>query len=263
MRILAFLLLIATLILFAGCTSKTELTTQETEIYIPPHTTDHEPQQCDSPFPMCEFRLESPPEPLPPINLHIALADDDFLATFANVHEVDDPRSVGMDWGRRVAFWSDVPLYDFALLQFYLSVEFLIFPGNTVGTIDVLPVGDVFVVNGSVDNATLPTSGVTFVDVDDNPRYFIFQHNHHLRYAPSPFSNNFLDHVVDGYVRIYAKNEEEVLWEFGYVAVDVDNFEPSHWWNENWDSMYESWYSWREHRFYMWDLSNSIGNCFC
>ena len=249
MKIL-FILLIS--VLLFGCASNDEHNgeakkAQETTTTQPPH------QPYEPPYPICQFRLENPPEPLPPINLHIALADDDFLATFTNVYEVDEPRN---PYGHRVAFWADVPLYDFALLQFisdYFGVEpgFLYFPTGTVGMIDVLPVGDVFVINGYIGSGTFPTSGVTFVDGDGNARFFVHRKDNGIIIRPHPFDYNFLSYVVDGFIHIYVSNQADSRWDIGNVLVDIENFDPNLWLDKNR-------HLWKEHLFFLWDVGASI-----
>jgi len=119
------------------------------------------------------------------LSISIDLASEALLNGFGNLHEVDYGQAVearggtaGEIEGHTIAIWADVPLQELALLSFgnyFIGDDVIFIPTDTFGQIDILPVGDAFVISSYIGWGTFPWSGVTFVDEYGTKRYFLIQ----------------------------------------------------------------------------------------
>jgi len=119
-----------------------------------------------------------------PIEIEIRLADDEFLATFYDLHHVDyglahvgywEPIESDID----LVIWANVPLYDFALLAFkevdFVDGEVVYAVTGTYGKVAVLEAGHGFVITSYYDKGTMPWSGIRFVDANGETRHMAMQ----------------------------------------------------------------------------------------
>jgi hypothetical protein len=116
---------------------------------------------------------------IPELELQIAVADTERLSTFSNLYEFFYPSAHGLGedfiTGYNIVIWSNVPLYDFAVITFgndSLDGEFIFIPIDTFEQVDVLLPGDAFVLNSYYTKGTYPWSGITFNDENGVKRYF-------------------------------------------------------------------------------------------
>jgi len=148
------------------------------------------------------------------------------------------------------------PLHDFAWVQLehdFVDDEFVFMPSDIhIGTVAELLPGEPFVINNFMDNGTMPTNAVTFTDQYGERRYFAFQQDNSFGLDPTPHFDDFddfLDNVIDGFVRIYATRGDGSRTDLGYFNVDVSNFDPDTWFIANS-------YRWAAHAMVMWELLN-------
>ncbi|MCL2593640.1 MAG: IseA DL-endopeptidase inhibitor family protein, partial [Defluviitaleaceae bacterium] len=163
------------------------------------------------------------------LNIQIDLATDEFLSTFAFIHEIDytDVREVrdggGVENfnGDRLVIWANAPVSDFSLIAMrndFVNEEVIFIPSQAFGTINELSVGQAFVVNSYVGLGTLPWSGITFLDENGYRHYYaIIQGQMDGSYSLMPFEPR-----VDDF--------PSMAEEFGNTIVAAGNFWED-WWN--------------------------------
>jgi len=148
-----------------------------------------------------------------PFNLQIAVANDEFLSTFEHLHMVDytlarEARSdapVEPFHGRSLAIWTDVPLYDVALMTIehdFIASDLIFIPLETFGHVTQLQPGEAFVINNYIGWGTMPWSGITFVDENGDRRYFWMQQDESGMFDPDPFDPDIFDKFEDGYLQV-------------------------------------------------------------
>jgi len=192
-----------------------------------------------------EYEAVDTQPPAQAVNLQIAVAYDGLLSTFDYVHEVDYRllrEAVGGGGegfnGRRLVVWADVPLSDFALMLVgneFIENDLIFFPITTIGAVQELLPGQAFVINSYFGGASLPASGVTFVDGDGVRRYFAMQEDMSGNIEPNIFDPDILDKFEDGYLQIAITTDS-----FGgtrrYATISMDeegNFDPDRWFMDN------------------------------
>jgi len=145
------------------------------------------------------------------------------------------------------------PLRDFAWVRLshdFVDGELIFRPSDEyLGTVEELLPGKPFVINNFIDNGSLPTNAVTFVDQYGKKRYFAFSSDNSLGLEPNPYMPEFFDNVIDGQVRIYATRGDGSSTDLGYIDVDTDNFDPYTW-------IVANNYRWAAHAMVIWELDN-------
>ena len=178
---------------------------------------------------------DTTPPPMPRLDLRIAIANDEFLSTFHNLHEVGDPEM----FGERIVVWANIHLYDVSMIYLDFTGEYPVYTlKETHDAIDELRAGDGFVFHNYRGLGSLPWLGIRIVDYAGQARFFAMGADQSLGIEPNPSNPDFLEMVQDGQVRMTVTNGAGARWDIGYVAIDTDNFDPSTWFIENshlWD----------------------------
>jgi len=120
--------------------------------------------------------------------LRFSSAAEQNLEIFSYVHEVFYQQGSRFENltrvldGYRIFFWTNTPLYDFALVMYELEhlgrehdYRTLHIPLEKFGQIEVLLPGQVYVVNQYLAGGTFPRSGITFVTENKEKYYFWMQ----------------------------------------------------------------------------------------
>jgi len=147
------------------------------------------------------------------------------------------------------------PLYNFEWVRlesdFAGDEVFFIAKPNPLSegsAVELMP-DEPFVINNFMDDGSLPTNAVTFIDEYGERRYFAFSIDNSMGIEPSPFVPGFLNSVVNGRVRIDATRGDGSRWDLGYFNVDVNNFDPETWFTANS-------YRWAAYTMVMWEMQN-------
>jgi len=113
---------------------------------------------------------------------------------------------------------------------------------------ELLP-NEPFTIENFVDNGTMPTNAVTFIDPYGERRYFAFQQDNSFGLDPVPQFPEFLENVENGRIRVFATTGNGSRWDLGYFAVDVNNFDPDTW-------LVANSYRWAAYVMAIWELHN-------
>jgi len=143
--------------LFAGCTTMAQYETDEV-LY----------EKC---YCGMTYLHEAGRRPTPPLNIEENGIDTEFLNTFETIHAVTH-LAWETDWYSTLAFWSDVPLFDFSFVSLCLEVDddpyraafYTFYTTEVLFAIDKLMPSDVIVMDVSLSHYLIPEVGFMFTD---------------------------------------------------------------------------------------------------
>ncbi|MCL1862105.1 MAG: hypothetical protein FWF78_00890 [Defluviitaleaceae bacterium] len=189
-RVLTIAVMLFTFIALAACNGNGA----EPPIETPSEQNEHNPAHIAN-------------EPIEELKIQIAVATDELLNTFANVHHADVRGVYGHDDGATLVIWANQTLLDFSVLALasdWLEDTLMFKPTYGFGSLMVLPLGDAFVIENYMGMGTLPHRGITFSDKNgENIRVFFFQEN-----------NAYPEH--GGKWMIQEIEADRLVWGFSY-----------------------------------------------
>ena len=167
-----FIAIIVSILLLAGCTNNDATVPDITPIPDPISELSIEwsiePQDTDFSYYHVDFTI------------NIAPARDNLLAAFEYIHEMDYYELRGVADGDRLVIWADVPLSDFAVIDIrndFIGDEWVWLLYGSYGRVDSLLPGQGYVISNYLGMGTLPWSGLSFIDENDQRHYFFMQHD--------------------------------------------------------------------------------------
>jgi len=182
------------------------------------------------------------------LGIQIALATDELLSSFGyhygfdytHIREARDGGEVEYFNGDTLVIWADVPLRDLAVLFIdndAIDGEVIFIPIQRFDITDILIPGQALVISSYVGFGTLPWSGISFVDENDEMRYFWMIRDESIGFDPNIFDHDILYNydyefengqlqvaIVDG------RGERE------YITITKDEsgrFDPDRWLEDN------------------------------
>jgi len=149
------------------------------------------------------------------LEIQIDLATDEFLSTFTHLHQALVGTHEHEDRPNLV-IWANHPLQDFAVVV--LESEWLedtdewgFSPRDNFGWVDMLLLGEGYVIVNYMGSGTLPNQGISFFDAElGDTRIFFFQEN-----------NAYPEH--GGRWMIREIEQDRIVWGFAGGGVDPEN----------------------------------------